>query len=105
MHGLITEAHMLFVTVGITAGTPMPETAMKFVDHVGVLAVTILEEPHTRDAILARIACVLNVMVVMGLRTVWVDLGHETMMGFQTFRAESVHDGLDVLASLLIAPG
>jgi len=57
MHVPITETHMFFVTGGITVGTPMPETAVEFVDGVGVLAVPIHEEPDARYAILAGIAC------------------------------------------------
>ena len=90
---------MVFVTVGITVGTPVPETAMKFVHRLGIVAVSIHEVSQVGDAILARIACVLNGMVVMGLWTVWVDVGHETVVRFLTFRAELVHEGQALLAS------
>ena len=87
---------MLFVTVGITVGTPVPETAMKFVHRVGVVGVPIHEEAYARDTHLTGIASMLN---VMGLRTVWVDLGHETVVRCLTFRAELIHAGQDLLAS------
>ena len=90
---------MLFVTIGITMGTPVPETAMKFVHRVGVVGVPIHEEAYARDTHLTGIARVLNCMVVMGLRTVWVDVGHETVVRFLTFRAELVHEGQALLAS------
>jgi len=44
-------------------------------------------------------------MALMGLRTVWVDAGYQMVLSFLTFRAESLQDGLDFLAPLLIAPG
>ena len=88
---------MLFVAVGITVGTPVPETAMKFVHRVGVVAVPIHKEAHARDTHLTGIARVLNVMTLVGLRTVWVDVGHETVVRCLTFRAESVQDRLDPL--------
>jgi len=87
---------MLFVTVRITVGTPVPETAMKFVHRVGVVGVPIHEVSQGGDAMLARIACVLN---VMGLRSVWVDVGHETVVRCLTFRAELIHARQDLLAS------
>jgi len=70
---------MMFVTVGITVGTPVPETAMKFIHRLGVVAVPIHEVSQVGDAILARIA--------------------ETVVRCLTFRAELVHEGQDLLAS------
>ena len=90
---------MLFLPIGITVGTPVPETAMKFVHRVGVVAAPIHKEAHARDTHLTGIAGVLNAMVMMGLRTVWVDLGHETVVHCLTFRAELIHTGKDLLAS------
>ena len=87
---------MLFVSIGITVGTPVPETAMKFVHRVGVVGVPIHEVSQGGDAILARIARVLN---VMALRAVWADLGHETVVRCLTFRAELIHTRQDLLAS------
>jgi len=83
----------------------MPETAVEFIHGIGVLAVAIHEETRAGYAILARIACMLNVMVLTRMRTAWVDLGHEVGVRFKTFRAESLQDGQDLLAPLLIAPG
>ena len=89
LHGPITVAYMGFATVGITVGTPMPETAMKFVHRLGVVAVPIHEEAYARDTHLTGIARVLN---VRGW-SVWVDVGHETVVRCLTFRAELVHEG------------
>ena len=86
---------MLFVTVGITVETPVPETAMKFVHRVGVVGVPIHEEAYARDTHLTGIACVLN---IMGW-AVWVEVGHETVVRCLTFRAELIHTGQDLLAS------
>ena len=44
LHGPITVTYMFFVTVGITAGTPVDETTLEFVHRVRVLAVPIHEE-------------------------------------------------------------
>ena len=96
LHGPITMTYMVFVTIGITVRTPVPETAMKFVHCVGVVGVPIHEEAYARDTHLSGIARVLN---VMGLRTVWVDVGHETVVRCLTFRPELVHEGQDLLAS------
>jgi len=52
---------MFFVTVGIMAGTPVPETAVKFVDRVCGDIETV-HEPQVGDANLAGIAHVLNVL-------------------------------------------
>ena len=87
---------MLFLPIGITVGTPVPETAMKFVHRVGVVGVPIHEEAYARDTYLTGIAGMLN---VMGLRTVWVDVSHEIVVRFLTFRAELIHTGQDLLAS------
>jgi len=87
LHGPITVAHMFFVPVGITAGTPMEETTLKFVHGLGVWAVAIHEELGTGDAILAGIAHMLNVLAMTGM------VSHELVI-FQ-----------GVLALLVIAPG
>ena len=86
---------MLFVPIGITVGTPVPETAMKFVHRVGVVGVPIHEEAYARDTHLTGIARVLN---VMGW-TVWVGVGHQRAMSLLAFRAELIHAGQDLLAS------
>ena len=105
LHGTITETQMFFVTCGITLGTPVPKTSVEFVDGVGVLTVPIQEETSGGYAILAGIACVLNVMALIGMRRVWVDAGHQIVVSFQTFRAESLQDLQDLFALLVIAPG
>ena len=92
---------MSFVTYGITVGTPVPKTPVEFIDGVSVLAVAIHEETNSGYAILAGIACVLNVMAQTGMRMVWVDSGHQVVI-IQVFMAE-VLQGL--LALLVIAPG
>ena len=66
LHGPITVAQMFFVTVGITAGAPVDETALEFVHRVRVLAVPI-HEPHGGDVILAGIADMLNVLAMTGM--------------------------------------
>jgi len=65
LHGPITVAQMFFVTVGMSAGTPVIETALKFVHGLGVLTVAIHEELGAGDALLAGIAGVLNVLVLL----------------------------------------
>jgi len=73
---------MFFVTDGITVGTPLPKAPVEFVDGVGVLTVPIHEETSGGYAILASIACVLNVMAQTGMRMVWVDAGHQVVVSF-----------------------
>ena len=51
LHGPITVTYMFFVTVGITAGTPVDETTLEFVHRVRVLAVPIHEEVRIGDVI------------------------------------------------------
>ena len=87
MPGPITVTHMFFVMVGIMAGTPVDETAMKFVHRVGVLTVAIHEELRTGDVILAGIAGVLNVLAMTGMWVVRVSAGHEIVI-VQVFGVE-----------------
>ena len=61
LQGPIKMAYMGFVAVGITRGTSMGETALKFVHGPGVVAVAI-DEANGRDANLAGIAHMLNVI-------------------------------------------
>jgi len=100
LHGPIIVAHMFFVTVGITAGISVGETALKFVHGVRVLTVTI-HEPHGRDVILAGIADVLNVLAMTGMGVVRVGASHEIVL-FQVVGAQ-LFEG--VLVLLVIAPG
>jgi len=78
---------MFFVTVGIMAGTPVPETAVKFVDRVCGDIETVHKEAQVGDANLAGIANVLNVLAIMLFQVV----------GAQLFEG--------VLALLVITPG
>ena len=73
---------MLFVTYGITVGTPVPKTSGGY-------------------AILASIARVLNVMAQTGMRMVWVGAGYQVVI-FQVFVGELLQG---LLALLVIAPG
>ena len=100
-HGTITETQMFFVTYGITLETPVLKAPVEFVDGVGVLAVAIHEETSGGYAILAGIACMLNVMALTGMRMVWVGAGHQVVI-FQVFPAELLQG---LLALLVIAPG
>ena len=79
-HGPITVAHMFFVTVGITVGTPVDETTLKFVHGLGVWAVAIHEELGTGDAILAGIADMLNEITLTGMRVVRGSQGLLTLL-------------------------
>ena len=62
LHGPIIVAHMLFVTVGIAAGTSMPETTVKFVHGVCSAIETVHMKVGAGDAILTGIAGMLNVV-------------------------------------------
>ena len=86
VHGTITETQMFFVMFRITLGKPVPKAPVEFVGGVGVLTVAIDEETSGRYAILAGIACVLNVMALTGMRMVWAGAGHQVMI-FQIFVA------------------
>ena len=62
LHGPIIVAQTFFVTVGITAGTSMGETTLKFVHGVCSDIETVHMEVGAGDAILAGIADMLNVL-------------------------------------------
>ena len=62
LHGSIIVAQMCFVTVGVTAGASVPETAVKFVHGVCSAIETVYMEVGARDAILTGIAGMLNVL-------------------------------------------
>ena len=64
LHGSIIVAQMCFVTVGVTASTSMPETAVKFVDGVGSDIETVYMKVGARDAILPGIAGMLYVLLL-----------------------------------------
>ena len=63
-HGPIMVAGMFFVAMGITGWASMGETALKFVDGVGVGAITIDKDVGPGDLILALISGMLNVLWV-----------------------------------------
>ena len=63
-HGAIMVAGMFFVAMGITGWASMGETALKFVDGVGVGAITIDKDVGPGDLILALISGMLNVLWV-----------------------------------------
>ena len=101
LHGTVTETQMLFMAYGITLGTTVPGTPVKFVHSMGLGMETVHSERGPRDVILARIAHVLQVMTVDRMRMARTDASHP-VFGFQVFRAE-LTQGL--LPKLVIAPG
>ena len=101
LHGTVVETQMLFITYGITLGTTVPETPVKFTDGVGLRMETVHGEWGPRDVILARIAHVLKVITVGRMRMVGISASHH-VFGFQVFRGE-LTQGL--LTKLVIAPG
>ena len=86
-HGAVEETQMFFMAYGIALGTPMPETAVKFIDGAGLGMETVHGEGGTRNAILARVGYVLQ--MGMGDRMRMVE-------------DESTRS---LLAKLVIAPG
>ena len=76
MHGTLAKAEMFFATYGIALGTTVPETPVEFVHGVGLAMETVDGEGGARYVILAGIADVLNVMVLTGMRMVWISAGH-----------------------------
>ena len=75
LHGSIMVAGMFFVAMGITGRASVGETALKFVDGVGVGAITIHMEVGPGDLILAFISDMLNVLWV------WIGTGQEIVGG------------------------
>ena len=59
LHGAVEEPQMFFIAYGITGGTTMPETAVKFIDGAGWEMETVHGEGGARNAILATTAYVL----------------------------------------------
>ena len=64
MHSQIIVAGMFFVAMGITGRASVGETPLKFVDGVGVGAITIHMDLGPGDFILAFISDMLNVLWV-----------------------------------------
>ena len=78
LHGSIMVAGMFFVAMGITGRASVGETALKFVDGVGVGAITIHIDLGPGDLILAFISDMLDVLVMMRL---WIGTGQEIVGG------------------------
>ena len=74
MHGSIIVPGMFFVAMGITGRASVGETPLKFVDGVGVGAITIHMEVGPGDLILALISDMLNVLWV------WIGTGQEMVV-------------------------
>ena len=101
LHGTVTETQMFLMAYRIKLGTTAPETAVKFIDGVGLGMETVHSEQGPRDVILARIIQVLQVMTVDRMRMARTDASHPDFC-FQVFRGE-LTQGL--LSKLVIAPG
>ena len=69
LHGPIMVAGMFFVAMGKTGRASVGETALKFVDGVGVGAITIHMDVGPGDLILALISGMLDVLWV------WIGIG------------------------------
>ena len=69
LHGSIIVAGMFFVAMGITRRASVGETALKFVDGVGVVAITIHIHVGPGDVILALISDMLDVL------RLWMGIG------------------------------
>ena len=61
LHGALVEAQMFFPASGITGGTTMPETAVKFVDGTGLGMKAVHGEGGARNVKFACVAYVLEV--------------------------------------------
>ena len=75
LHRQIIVAGMFFVAMGITGRASVGETALKFVDGVGVGAITIHMQVGPGDLILALISDMLDVL------RVWIGTGQEIVGG------------------------
>ena len=101
MHGALAKAEMFFVTYGIALGTTVPETPVESVHGFGLAMKTIDGEGGARYVILAGITHVLRVMVLTGMRMVWVGAGHQ-IVSVRVFVGKLIQG---LLAQLVIAPG
>ena len=54
LHGAVMETQMFFIAYGITLGTPVPETAVKFIDGSGLEMEAVHGEGGPGNVILAR---------------------------------------------------
>ena len=100
-HGAVEETQMFFMAYGIALGTPMPETAVKFIDGVGLGMKAVHGEGGPRNAILARVAYVLQMGTVGRMRMIGIGASHVVVV-FQVFGGELSQS---LLAKLTIAPG
>ena len=101
LHGTVVETQMFFMAYGITLGTTVPETAVKFIDGAGLGMETVHGECGSRDVILARIAHVLQVITAGRMRMIGIGASHH-VFDFQVFRGELTQS---LLTKLAIAPG
>ena len=101
LHGAVMETQMFFMACGITLGTPVPETAVKFIDGAGLGMETVHGEGGPRNVILSRVAHVLQVITVGRMRMVGMGASHPVFV-FQVFGGELTQS---LLAKLTIAPG
>ena len=75
-HGTVTETQMRFTAYGITVGTAVPETPVKFVQGVDLGMETVDGERGLGDAKLASIAHVLQVMTVGRMGMIGIGTSH-----------------------------
>ena len=100
-HGAVEETQMFFMAYGITLGTTVPETAVKFIDGVGLGMETVHGEGGPGNVILARVAHVLQMGTVGRMRMVGIGASHP-VFDFQLFGGELTQS---LLAKMVIAPG
>ena len=84
LYGAVDEAQMFFLAFGITGGTPMPETTVKFVDGPGLGMKAVHGEGGARNVILARVAHVLQMGAVGRMRMIGIGASHAVVV-FQVF--------------------
>ena len=71
-------------SAGVTSGTAMVKTAVKFINGVGFSAIPIDFEVCAGHRKFTPIVHMLNIMAIRGMRVIWVRQGHEAM-SFQIF--------------------
>ena len=101
LYGAVDEAQMFFLAFGITGGTTMPETTVKFVDGTGLGMKAVHGEGGARNVILARVAHVLQMGTEGRMRMIGIGATHAVVV-FQVFGGELSQS---LLAKLVIAPG
>ena len=80
MHSPIIVVGMFFVAIGITGRASVGETPLKFVDGVGVGAITIHMDLGPGDLILAGISDMLYVLAMTWMGMVWIGTGQEIVV-------------------------